>query len=175
MARIDDVYISVNISPKDFYLVDVYEVITGLVKKYEIDPKSLHLEITETAVMSNPKQQLALIQKLRAFGFLIEIDDFGSGYSSLNTLKDITADVLKIDMGFLGNTENIDKSRVILQMVISLAKALDMEVITEGVETKQQAVFLAQSGCDVFQGYHFAKPVSVADFEGNYLFKYVDV
>ena len=174
-AGMEDIYISVNISPKDFYLIDVYDVITGLVKKYSLNPKSLHLEITETAVMSNPRQQLALINKLRKFGFLIEIDDFGSGYSSLNTLKDITADVLKIDMGFLESTSNIEKSRTILQMVISLAKSLNMEVITEGVENKQQADFLAEAGCDIFQGYHFAQPVSVSEFESKYLFKCVEV
>ena len=174
-SGIENVYISVNISPKDFYLMDVYEVITGLVKKYNINPKSLHLEITETAVMNNPQPQLKLIKELRQFGFIIEIDDFGSGYSSLNTLKDITADVLKIDMGFLRKTENIEKSKIILEMVVSLAKALKMEVITEGVETKEQAVFLAQAGCDVFQGYHFSKPVSVSEFEENYLFKCITI
>lgn len=172
---IDGVYLSVNISPKDFYLMDVYETITGLVKKYSINPKSLHLEITETAVMSNPRQQIKLIERLRKFGFLVEIDDFGSGYSSLNTLKDLNADVLKVDMGFLKKTDNNEKSRIILKMVISLAKSLDMEVITEGVETKEQAAFLINAGCDVFQGYYFAKPVSVEDFESNYLKKYTNV
>ncbi|MDE7138149.1 MAG: EAL domain-containing protein, partial [Ruminococcus sp.] len=171
-----DYYLSVNISQKDFYLLDVYEVITSLVDKYQINPESLHLEITETAVMNNPAVQLKLIQRLRDFGFIIEIDDFGSGYSSLNTLKDLTADVLKIDMGFLKDTENKEeRSKTILGMIVSLAKSLDMEVITEGVETKEQVNFLTEFGCDIFQGYFFAKPMPVGEFEEKYLSTYVEV
>lgn len=162
-------YISVNISPKDFLLIDVYETIVSLVEKYGVDPHKLHLEITETCVMDNPKEQLPLIERLRNYGFIVEIDDFGSGYSSLNTLKDLTADVLKIDMGFLRKTENMDRSMTILKMIIALAKSLNMEVITEGVETKEQADFLTEFGCDVFQGYFFAKPMPVPDFEMKYL------
>ncbi|HOR22704.1 MAG TPA: EAL domain-containing protein, partial [Ruminococcus sp.] len=137
---------------------------------YQINPKNLHLEITETAIMNNPQSQLPLIDKLRQFGFLVEIDDFGSGYSSLNTLKDFNADVLKIDMGFLETkAENEAKSKTILRSIISLAKALDMEVITEGVETQEQVRFLTDFGCDIFQGYYFAKPMPVEDFEKKYL------
>lgn len=171
-----DYYLSVNISQKDFYLLDVYEVITSLVDKYQVNPESLHLEITETAVMNNPAVQLKLIQRLRDFGFIIEIDDFGSGYSSLNTLKDLTVDVLKIDMGFLKDTENKEeRSKTILGMIVSLAKSLDMEVITEGVETKEQVNFLTEFGCDIFQGYFFAKPMPVGEFEEKYLSTYIEV
>ncbi|MBR1554249.1 MAG: EAL domain-containing protein [Oscillospiraceae bacterium] len=168
-------YLSVNISQKDFYLMDVYETVTSLVEKYQIPPKSLHLEITETAVMDNPGEQLPLISKLREYGFMIEIDDFGSGYSSLNTLKDLSADVLKIDMGFLRKTEHQERSKIILKMIISLAKSLSMEVITEGVETQEQVDFLKEYGCDIFQGYHFAKPMPVQDFEEKHLNKTVEV
>lgn len=165
-----DYYLSVNISQKDFYLLDVYLVMTSLVRKYGVNPKCLHLEITETAIMNNPAVQLKLIQRLRDFGFIIEIDDFGSGYSSLNTLKDLSADVLKIDMGFLRNTENREeRSKKILKMIMTLAKSLDMEVITEGVETREQVDFLTEFGCDVFQGYFFAKPMPVENFEDDYL------
>lgn len=169
-------YLSVNISQKDFYLLDVYSVITALVEKYEISPECLHLEITETAVMNNPAVQLKLIQRLREYGFIIEIDDFGSGYSSLNTLKDLTADVLKIDMGFLKHTENREeRSKTILGMIVSLAKSLDMEVITEGVESKEQVDFLTGFGCDIFQGYYFAKPMPIGEFEEKYLNTFVEV
>lgn len=166
-------YISINISQKDFYLLDVYEVITSLVEQYGIAPKRLHLEITESAVMNN-KEHIKLISRLRKYGFIVEIDDFGSGYSSLNMLKELEADVLKIDMGFLQRTENSDnsqKSKIILQMIIKLAKSLDMEVITEGVELKEQVLFLAEYGCDIYQGYYFAKPMTIGDFEINYLNK----
>lgn len=164
-----DYYISVNISPKDFMLIDVYGTVTALVEKYGINPRSLHLEITETAVMNNPKEQLPLINRLRSYGFIVEIDDFGSGYSSLNTLKDLSADVLKIDMGFLSRTDEHERSMTILKMIIALAKSLEMAVITEGVETREQVDFLTACGCDVFQGYYFAKPMQVSDFEMQYL------
>lgn len=164
-----EAYLSVNISQKDFYLIDVYKVLTGLVEYYQLEPKSLHLEITETAVMNNPQAQLPLIRKLREYGFLVEIDDFGSGYSSLNTLKDLKADILKIDMGFLGKTAHQERSKIILRMIIALAKSLQMEVITEGVETQEQVSYLKSYGCDIFQGYYFAKPMPVSEFEMHYL------
>jgi diguanylate cyclase (GGDEF)-like protein len=163
-----DYYISVNISPKDLYFTDVYGVITGLVEKYGIEPSRLKLEITETAIMTNLKKELDLIQKLRDKGFIIEIDDFGSGYSSLNTLKDMMADTIKIDMGFLRKTEHLERSRSILKTIIELSKQLGMEVITEGVETREQVEFLTKFGCDIFQGYYFAKPMPVEDFERKY-------
>ncbi len=170
-----DQYLSVNISQKDFYLLDVYQTVTSLIEKYQLSPKQLHLEITETAIMNNPQEQLPLISRLREYGFMIEIDDFGSGYSSLNTLKDMKADVLKIDMGFLRKTANQERSKIILKMVVSLAKSLQMEVITEGVETQEQVDFLKDYGCDIFQGYHFAKPMPVRDFEENFLNQTVQV
>ncbi len=174
----DDTYISINISQKDFYLIDVYNVITSLVRKYNIAPHRLHLEITETAMMDNPTAQLELIERLRKLGFIVEIDDFGSGYSSLNMLKNFKADVLKIDMGFLTNSESREvqgRSHSILRNIIYLAKSLDMEVITEGVETKTQVDFLAEYGCDIYQGYYFAKPMPVDDFEKKYLNAVVEV
>lgn len=161
-------HISVNISPKDFYFQDIYKVFTGLVEQYDIDPHNLRLEITESAIMSDFKKQLVLIQRLREYGFPVEMDDFGSGYSSLNMLKDLPVDTLKVDMGFLRQTEHEERSRTILKMVISLSKQLGMEVITEGVETKTQVDFLTEIGCDVFQGYYFAKPMPVKDFEAKY-------
>ncbi|MBP3243442.1 MAG: EAL domain-containing protein [Ruminococcus sp.] len=164
-----DVYLSVNISQKDFYLLDVYEVITSLVEKYGIEPSSLHLEITETAIMNDPVSRRSLISKLREYGFIIEIDDFGSGYSSLNMLKDIEADVLKVDMGFLTKTDNAEKSKVILRSIITLAKSLDMEVIIEGVEDKEQIGFLNDCGCNIYQGYFFSKPIQISEFENNFL------
>lgn len=162
-------YISVNISTKDFYLIDVYEVITSIVKKYDIEPKMLKLEITETALMSDLKKNMEVIKSLRDYGFKIEIDDFGSGYSSLNMLKDISADVLKIDMAFLRATENEVKGQDILETIISLGGKLGMEVITEGVETDKQLIMLTEMGCHIFQGYYFSKPIPVEEFEQKYM------
>ena len=166
---INNLYISVNISPKDFFLVDIYETFTSLVREFSIPPSRLNLEITETAIMQDFENQTILIDKLRDFGFAIEIDDFGSGYSSLNMLKDINADVLKVDMAFLQESKHNDKSMIILEKIISLSKELGMKVVTEGVESKEQVDFLDKVGCDIFQGYYFSRPISVYDFEKTYL------
>ena len=165
----EDLYISVNISPKDFYFMDVYKAFTELVAKHGISPANLKLEITETAMMSELERQRKLIARLRAAGFVVEMDDFGSGYSSLNMLKDIQVDTLKIDMAFLGKTDNEDRASKILKMVVELSKQLEIPVITEGVETHDQVEFLRKIGCDMFQGYYFAKPMDVSAFEEKYL------
>ena len=167
----DQYHISVNISTKDFYLVDVYETFVGLVDKYDIDPVNLKIEITETALMSDFDKNMGIIRRLQNYGFNIEIDDFGSGYSSLNMLKDISADVLKIDMGFLRASENEAKGLDILESIITLAGKLGMKVITEGVETKKQLYMLAEMGCDMYQGYYFSKPIPVDEFEKKYNIK----
>lgn len=164
-----NIYISINISPKDFYFMDVCQVLKGLVRKYQVHPGSLKVEITETAVMQNLKEQLTFIRNLREAGFTVEMDDFGSGYSSLNMLKDIHVDVLKIDMGFLGTTTEETRGRKILKMVIQLSKELGMPIVMEGVETKEQVEFLKSLDCDMFQGYYFAKPMPVKEFEEKYL------
>ena len=164
-----DVYISVNISPKDFYLMDIYSILTELVTRYGIEKGSLKLEITETAMMIDFERQLELVKRLQSAGFEVEMDDFGSGYSSLNMLKDIPVDVLKIDMGFLQETQETERSRSILQLIISLAKQLRMGLVTEGVETAEQVAYLSDMGCEVFQGYYFAKPMDVASFEEMYM------
>ena len=166
-----DYYISVNISPKDFYFTDIYKTFTELVERFGIKPENLHLEITETAIMSDLKKQLVLIQRLREYGFCVEMDDFGSGYSSLNMLKDMCVDTLKVDMEFLRKTENPERARTILKMIISLSKQLGMEVITEGVETKEHVDLLTEIGTDIFQGYYFSKPMPVDEFEKKYIFK----
>ena len=162
-------HISVNISTKDFYIIDIYETFTGLISKYDIPASKLHLEITETTLMTDFEKNMNIIHKLQDVGFRVEIDDFGSGYSSLNMLKDISADVLKIDMGFLRESENDVKGQDILESIITLASKIGMDVITEGVETKKQLDMLTMMGCHEFQGYYFSKPVPVSEFEEKYL------
>jgi len=164
----DNLYLSVNISPYDLGSMNIYDVMTGLVEKYEISPHNLKLEITETAVMSDLNTQLVLIDKLKKYGFTVEMDDFGSGYSSLNMLKDINVNTLKIDMMFLSNTQNTEKSDIILKTIIMLSKQLGLNVITEGVETEEQVAFLRNSGSDVFQGYFYAKPMPIDEFDLKY-------
>ena len=164
-----DQYISINISPRDLYYLDIYNTFIDLVKKYDIDVEKLHLELTETALMSDPKKQIVLIQKLREYGFIVEIDDFGSGYSSLNMLKDIEVDVVKLDMEFLREASHGVRGRAILQMIVELVKKLNMELVVEGVETYEQFDMMRGMGCDIFQGYYFSKPISVEDYSSKYL------
>ena len=160
--------ISVNMSAKDFYSIDVYDVLTRLVEQYGVEYRLLRLELTETALLAEPEKSLKVVSKLRERGFFVEIDDFGSGYSSLSLLKNIKADMLKIDMGFLHEINDSERSRIILRSVINLAGDLGMEVLTEGVETEQQLQCLSDMGCSSFQGYYFSRPIPVEAFEAKY-------
>ena len=159
---------SVKMSAKGFYSVYVYDVLTRLVDQYGVDCRRLRLEITETALLAEPEKSLKVVSRLRERGFFVEIDDFGSGYSSLSLLKNIKADMLKIDMGFLHEINDRERSRVILRSVIDLAGSLGMEVLTEGVETEQQLQCLSDMGCSSFQGYYFSRPIPVEAFEEKY-------
>ncbi len=165
----EDLFISVNISAKDQYHIDIFETLKNLVETYEINPKKLKLEITESIFITEVDKHLKLVTQLQAYGFDIEIDDFGSGYSSLNILKDITADVLKIDMCFIQHTPNHSRSEEILSSVVEMAKKLNMFVVVEGVETKEQLDMLRKMKCDAYQGFYFARPIPVEEFEAKYM------
>jgi len=171
-TEMEGISISVNVSPKDLYYIDIREEFNSLVKRYGIDPHHFNIEITETAVTTDVSKCAKLILGLQSDGFVVEIDDFGSGYSSLNMLKDINANVLKIDMGFLRKTENQERAKVILNYTIDMAHELGMGVITEGVETENQLEFLKELGCEMFQGYYFDMPMPVDEFEKKYKEKY---
>lgn len=165
-------YISVNISAKDFYHIDVYQTFKNLVSKYGIDTDKLHIEITETALSEDKQEAHKTIERLHDEGFIIEIDDFGSGYSSFNFLKDVCADVIKIDRVFLKKSSHEERGEQILRSIISLSHDIGMDVITEGVENVDQLSMLAKMNCDWFQGYYFSKPIAVGDFEEKYGIKY---
>lgn len=167
-SGIEKYSISVNISTKDFYYLDICDTFRELAEKYDFDIKKLKLEITESALMENIQENMRTLDGLHALGYEIEIDDFGSGYSSLGMLKDIHADILKIDMIFLQETKNVERSSTILKNIIAMSKELGMPVITEGVETKEQVEFLVTVGCDMFQGFYFARPMLVEHFEEQY-------
>ena len=159
---------SVNISPKDFYFIDVAEELKSLVKEYEIEPGKLRIEITETVMMTDVENRMKILEDLRSAGFIVEMDDFGSGYSSLNLLKDMPVDVLKIDMKFLAKTTDGYKAKTILQNILNLSDDLGIFSLTEGVETKNQLDMLTDMGCKLFQGFYFAKPLPVTEFEEFY-------
>lgn len=151
--------LSVNVSSEQFN--DPERLITftnSLLKEYMINPQSLELEITESAIMPDPEKTLAAIQTLKSQGFDIAIDDFGSGYSSLNYLNRIPAKKVKIDKSFIVDLSENQNSGMIVRAIIALSHSLGMEVIAEGVERKNQLDFLAQEGCDAIQGYLFTPP-----------------
>ena len=112
--------------------------------------------------------RLIRISCVRTYGFRVVMDDFGRGYSSLNMLQDMNLDAIKIDMEFLRRNEDPERSRMILEMVLNLAKELDIHVVTEGVEQKDQLQYMQELGCTLFQGYYFAKPMPVNQFEKTY-------
>ncbi len=161
-------FISVNVSPQDDKYLNIEQVFVDLTKKYGLTPGQLKLEFTETTLISNPRHYIKLISSLRQNGFCVEIDDFGSGYSSLNMLHDIKADVLKLDRLFVGKTDNIERNQHIMASIIEMSKKLDMQVIAEGVETEALFDYLSGINCDLFQGFFFSKPIPLEEFERTF-------
>ena len=157
--------VSVNLSRNDVYRKDLCEGLSHMIQRYGISPSQIHLEITESIYMENSERFARTLGRLRESGFKVELDDFGSGYSSLNSLKELNIDKLKLDMNFLSDDGDTRKGEIILSSVINMAKALDLPVIAEGVETKEQAEMLAGFGCSQMQGYYFSKPVPAAEYE----------
>lgn len=157
--------VSVNVSRVDMYNPHLPEDIAALTAKYGVPNHLLNLEITESAYTDNPVAMQHAIRRFHDAGFVIMMDDFGSGYSSLNILKEIDIDVLKMDMKFLSGGTDEDKSNNIVAFVLQMAKALDITPIAEGVELEEQAAFLQAHGCRFAQGYLYAKPLPVAAFE----------
>ncbi len=166
---ITDKFISVNVSGKDKNYIDVVKTFTDLVKNYDIEPKNLHIEISETAIADNPKLSISIFDSLKALGFKIFIDKFGTGYSSLNMLKDFMADGIKMDTAFLAEEELSDKDRIILQTMISMSHSLGMQFIAKGVESKNHLIELSNMNCNYFQGFYFSHPLTLHDFETLYL------
>ncbi len=157
--------VSVNVSRADIYQSDLVETFCKLIEKYEIDPSLLHLEITESAYTDNPEQIISTVEELRSKGFIIEMDDFGSGYSSLNMLGEMSLDILKLDMKFIRNQMAKPAERSLLKAIVEMAHTLDLKVVAEGVETEEQRDRLNAIRCDYAQGYFYAKPSPSADFE----------
>jgi len=165
---ITDKSISVNVSTRDFYYIDILDVLTKFTDKYHIPHEMLHIEITESALVNDVERQVEKVNEIKEAGFIVEMDDFGSGYSSLNMLKYMHIDVLKLDMGFLFGGR-LEEAKKIIKGIISMAYDLGMSVITEGVETEEEFGFLKEFGCKHFQGYYFDRPMSLEDFEMKYM------
>lgn len=157
--------VSVNVSRVDIFRQDNEETFHSLIKEYGVDPSLLHLEITESAYADSQEQIIAAVNRLRNIGFDIEMDDFGSGYSSLSMISRMKLDVLKLDMKFVRNETAKPSEHSILNDVINMAHRLNLKVVAEGVETREQMRRLQAVGCDFVQGYFLAKPMPIAEFE----------
>lgn len=157
--------ISVNVSRVNFYSGDFLDSVMALLQKYDLEPWMLKLEITETAYTENPRQLLSIMRSFQEKGFKVLMDDFGSGYSSLNMLKNVPVDILKVDMGFVQDVENSDRAALIMKSIVQMAEWIHMGVVIEGVETKPQLDFLEEIGCNDIQGYYFSKPLPVDMFK----------
>ena len=155
---------SVNVSRSEILEPTLADYLSDLQKRYNLPEQTMRLEVTESAYTEQPDELVAAVAKLRERGFIVEMDDFGSGYSSLNMLRNLPVDVLKLDMGFLRDRGSESNDTVILNTVIRMAHGLGMPIIAEGVETIEQAEMLKTMGCRLMQGYFFAKPMPVDEF-----------
>ena len=160
-----DLPVSVNLSRTDVFDPTLVERLMHLIEDNGIDYKSIKLEVTESACTDNAAQMLDVIARLRDAGFQIEMDDFGSGYSSLNMLSDMPIDVLKMDMRFVRNIEHNATDRRLVTLILDIAKYLEVKVIAEGVETEGQLDLLRDGGCDLVQGFYFSRPLPPEEFE----------
>lgn len=157
--------ISVNLSRSHFEIPNFFDYYEYVLKKYEIPPKSIEIELTESLFYNDFDSLTNLVNRIHNVGLSCSIDDFGSGYSSLNMLKDVRVDALKLDRVFFESGENDERGKDVIQSVLQLAQALDLHTISEGVEERAQVDFLKEMNCDLIQGYVFAKPMPVKEFE----------
>lgn len=160
--------ISVNVSRAHFTKEDLAEHICSIVDKYHVPHRVIELELTESAFFDDKKVLLQTVKKLREAGFIVSMDDFGAGYSSLNSLKELQIDVLKLDADFFRGVDVQERGLLIVSEVIDLAKKLNMKIVAEGIESREQVDFLTEQECDLIQGYFFAKPMPIREFEEKY-------
>ena len=151
--------ISINFSRLDFELIDVVAAVDDCLNRHAVQKDMIHVEITESALSENGVQLRQAIDRFKGEGYALWLDDFGSGYSGLNVLQDFEFDMMKIDMKFLHNFSENEKIRPILKSIVSLAKEIGMQTLTEGVETEEIFEFLRSIGCERMQGYLFGKPM----------------
>lgn len=157
--------VSVNVSVRQFMRKDLVESLLKTVKHSQLDTQDLELEVTESLIMNNAEEFIAILKKLKETGIKLAIDDFGTGYSSLNYLKRMPIDRLKVDQSFVRDINKDTPSTTIVEAIISLGHSLRLKVIAEGVETGEQLEFLRHRGCDEFQGFYFSRPIPADRFE----------
>ena len=146
-------------------------MLQDMLNKYDIPMNLVVFEITESAFIDDSRTMIGLINKMKVLGFNFSMDDFGSGYSSFNLLKDVPVDELKIDKAFLESTDDSKKSRYIIEKIVQMAHGLDIRVVCEGAERKEQVDFLRAIECDIVQGYYYSKPMPMEEYE-KYLLQF---
>lgn len=156
--------ISVNVSRKDIFNMNLLETFMEILEKHHLEPKHMHIEITESTYAENMAELIETVHELRKQGFLIEMDDFGTAYSSLNLLAQLPLDILKLDMNFVRQIDKSEANTLIVDAIIQLAKRMELLVIAEGVEEERQARMLKDMNCDMIQGYYYAKPMPEEEF-----------
>ncbi|MBQ1362992.1 MAG: EAL domain-containing protein, partial [Oscillospiraceae bacterium] len=157
--------VSVNLSRTDLFDPTLTERLKQLIENNHLDFRDIKLEVTESAYTDNARQMLELIRGLRQLGFEVEMDDFCSGYSSLNMLSSMPLDVLKMDMSFVRNIENSEMDYRLVKLILDIARYLNLCAVAEGVETEGQMRLLQSAGCDLVQGYYFSRPLPPEEFE----------
>lgn len=157
--------VSVNVSRMHIHDTRLCEKLLGLLQKYRLSPDLLELELTESAFLHNDAAMIDTMERLQKYGFHFSLDDFGAGYSSLNMLKSLPVDTIKLDRAFLSEVSVSEKGKTVVRHTIALAKAMHMKVVAEGVENMEQAEFLLDAGCVVAQGFYYSPPVPVPVFE----------
>lgn len=165
MDQLTKMVISVNFSRLHLENTLLPEELLAITNRYQIDPKMIEIELTEGTIFDNDVQMVAIMNHLKASGFHISIDDFGRAYSSLNTLKNLPADILKLDKAFFSESEDNVRGKKIITSMLNMAKDLDLITVAEGVETQEQVDFLKEMGCDIAQGFFYARPMNVIEFE----------
>jgi EAL domain-containing protein (putative c-di-GMP-specific phosphodiesterase class I) len=150
---------------------DIINQVKQVLDETQIDPALLELEITESTIMHHPERVIEVLHRLKDMGVKLAVDDFGTGYSSLNYLKRFPIDLLKIDAAFVQDLETDADDRAIVQSIIALAKSMHLQVVAEGVETRQQQEFLRALDCDYIQGYYIGRPVCAEEFEQHVIKK----
>ena len=158
-------FISINMSAATLLDDMIADKLTKITKKYNIDNRIIEIEITESAIVKDVEKAIEKIKALKKAGFIIALDDFGSGQSSLNRLKDLNIDVLKIDREFLTASLNDEKGKIIIKNIIRMAKEINIITVAEGVETKEHIEYLRSLDCDIAQGYYFGKPMNEQKFK----------
>jgi diguanylate cyclase len=157
--------VSVNLSASQFRDSGLVDSIRRALNDANLEPRYLEVELTESAVMSDPEQSIVVLEQLSAMGVLVSVDDFGTGYSSMSYLRRFPIDKLKIDRVFINEIVSRPEDASIVRAIVSLAHSLNLKAVAEGVETAAQLDFLNAVGCDEYQGYHFSHPLPAVDFE----------